>query len=109
MVHPGEQKQVSFHVRNRSEADQISQAIYSVAPGPAALFINKTECFCFKQQPLAAGQGADLTMAFFVDKDLPEHIQTVSMQYTLYNVTDQIKKASTATSDQTASKTVATK
>lgn len=86
-VHPGEVNTVSFYVRNPAGSEIIAQAIPSVSPGQAALYLNKTECFCFNQQPLQAGQEAYMPMSFYVDTNLPEDISYFTLQYTLYDVT----------------------
>ena len=86
-VHPGEINTVAFYVRNPAHSNIIAQAIPSVSPGQAALYLNKTECFCFNQQPLKAGQEAWMPMSFYVDASLPEDITYFTLQYTLYDVT----------------------
>ena len=86
-VHPGEVNTVAFYVRNPAASNIIAQAIPSVSPGQAALYLNKTECFCFNQQPLQAGQEAWMPMSFYVDAGLPEDITYFTLQYTLYDVT----------------------
>ncbi|GLP95957.1 cytochrome c oxidase assembly protein [Paraferrimonas sedimenticola] len=89
-VHPGELKQVAFEVTSQSGDITLGQAIPSVSPGTAALYLNKTECFCFNQQQLAAGGTADLPLVFFVDPQLPKDIETLTLSYTLYNISDQL-------------------
>lgn len=86
-VHPGEMHQVEFILENSESRDVIAQAVPSVSPGQAALFLNKTECFCFEQQPLSAGQRVVMPMSFYVDPELPEEIEVFTLQYTLYDVT----------------------
>ena len=54
-VHPGEMKLVSFYAKNNAVHDIIGQAVPSVSPGLAANYFHNIECFCFTQQPLAAG------------------------------------------------------
>ncbi|MEG3765491.1 cytochrome c oxidase assembly protein [Alteromonas sp. 14N.309.X.WAT.G.H12] len=88
-VHPGEINTVSFYVHNPARTNIIAQAIPSVSPGQAALYLNKTECFCFNQQTLQAGQEAWMPMSFYVDPDLPDDITYFTLQYTLYDVTDR--------------------
>ncbi len=88
-VHPGELHQVAFYVRNPARRDMVAQAIPSVSPGLAALYLNKTECFCFNQQPLLAGQEAYMPMQFYIDSQLPQDIQYLTLQYTLYDVTER--------------------
>ncbi len=86
-VHPGELNTVQFYVRNPMRTDYVAQAIPSVSPGQAALYLNKTECFCFNQQPLSAGGEALMPMSFYVDPQLPEDITFFTVQYTLFDVT----------------------
>ncbi|WJG09344.1 cytochrome c oxidase assembly protein [Aliiglaciecola sp. LCG003] len=86
-VYPGEMNQVDFYVKNSTTKDYVAQAIPSVSPGTAAIYINKTECFCFNHQPLAAGQEALMPMKFYVDPQLPKDITFFTLQYTLYDVT----------------------
>lgn len=87
-VHPGEMHQVDFLARNPATRDMVGQAVPSVSPGTAALFLNKTECFCFNQQPLKAGEEVLMPMKFYVDPQLPEDISFFTVQYTLYDVTE---------------------
>lgn len=87
-VHPGELNQVEFYVRNPATRDIVGQAIPSVSPGPAAIYMNKTECFCFNHQPLAAGAEALMPMQFYVDPQLPKDIRFFTVQYTLYDVSE---------------------
>lgn len=86
-VHPGETRVVNFLAHNRTPNNMVAQAIPSVAPGEAALYLNKTECFCFNQQPLQANSDTVMPMQFYLDPDIPEHITTLTLSYTLYDMT----------------------
>lgn len=86
-VHPGEPTPVKFFARNPTEKDMVAQAIPSVSPSNAARHFLKTECFCFNQQPLAAGETAEMPVVFIVDKDLPKTVHTITLSYTLFDVT----------------------
>ena len=44
-VVPGVMYKTSFYAHNLSSEDVVGQAIPSVAPGRAAIYFNKTECF----------------------------------------------------------------
>lgn len=92
-VHPGEMGKVSFYVRNPTQRDIIAQAVPSVSPGTAALYLNKTECFCFQHQPLKAGEEAIMPMVFYIDPQLPEDITYFTLQYTLYDITESAQSA----------------
>jgi cytochrome c oxidase assembly protein subunit 11 len=92
-INPGEMSEVSFYVRNPAKRDIIAQAIPSVSPGTAALYVNKTECFCFKHQPLRAGEEAVMPMTFYIDPQLPDDISFFTLQYTLYDITENADEA----------------
>jgi len=93
-VHPGELQQTVFQARNVARHDMVAQAIPSISPARAAAYFNKTECFCFNQQALGAGESADLPLRFIVDQELPRDISTITLSYTLFDVTERV-----ATSD----------
>ena len=93
-VHPGEIYKTSFFARNLTTHGVTGQAIPSVAPGQAALYLNKTECFCFNQQHLEGNESIDMPMVFFIDKDIPKDIRTLTLSYSLYNITDQVESQS---------------
>ena len=88
-VHPGEVYQTSFFARNGTSVDMVGQAIPSVAPGKAARYFSKTECFCFSQQPLKAGASAELPLRFVIDPALPDDVNTVTLAYTFFDVTNR--------------------
>ncbi len=87
-VHPGEVAQVDFYAKNPTIRNIIGQAVPSVSPGEAATYLNKTECFCFNNQPLAAGEEVIMPMIFYVDPQLPKDITFFTLQYTFYDVTE---------------------
>jgi cytochrome c oxidase assembly protein subunit 11 len=58
VVHPGAETQVEFEVHNWDKGAVDGNAVPSVAPNTVAKYFNKTECFCFTQQTLAAGKRA---------------------------------------------------
>ncbi len=86
-VYPGKEYEVAFRVKNRAGKAIVGQAIPSFSPNLVSQYFNKTECFCFNQQTLAAGATEEMPMRFFVDKDLPEKYDTITLAYTLHNVT----------------------
>ena len=91
-VHPGEMHQTNFLVKNNSASNMVVQAIPSVSPGLTAAYFNKIECFCFNQQPLERGQSADLGLQFYIDKDLPADYTTVTLSYTLFDISNKIEE-----------------
>ena len=86
-VHPGKVYQTSFTAHNPTAQNMIGQAVPSVAPRKASRYFNKTECFCFDQQPLAAGETKDMPLRFIVDPNLPGDVKTLTLAYTVFDVT----------------------
>ena len=84
-VHPGQRIDTTFFARNVLGQEMTAQAIPSISPGEASLYFYKTECFCFNQQTLAAGEAIDMPLQFIVDRDLPRDIRTITLSYTLYD------------------------
>ena len=77
-------------VRNVTSETMVAQAVPSVTPFHAAEFLHKTECFCFEQQQLEAREDLDMPLRFIIDSQIPEDVKTLTLSYTLYDVTEQI-------------------
>ena len=88
LVHPGAANDTVFFAANPTMDSMVAQAIPSVSPSRAAEYFHKTECFCFNQQPLDANSTADMPLQFIVDQALPQDIKTITLSYTLFDVTD---------------------
>jgi cytochrome c oxidase assembly protein subunit 11 len=93
-VHPGEVNETSFFARNPASYKMTAQAVPSVTPFMAASYLHKTECFCFEQQELAAGEAIDMPLRFIIDKDLPADIETLTLSYTMFDITAPVQAAS---------------
>ena len=89
-VHPGERVAINYLAKNPTSNDMVAQAVPAVLPTTAFDYFHKTECFCFEQQPLAAGEEAELPLVFIVDQDLPERIDLITLSYTLFDVSDRV-------------------
>jgi cytochrome c oxidase assembly protein subunit 11 len=87
-VHPGAVNETVFLARNPLPKAMIAQAIPSISPSRAVAYFHKTECFCFNQQPLDGGAAAELPLQYIVDRDLPADIHTITLSYTIFDVTD---------------------
>ena len=83
-VHPGEAARVEYVARNKSDKDIVGQAIPSVAPGLAANHFQKTECFCFTEQVLKAGEEKIMPVVFMIDPSIDEDIHEVTLSYTFF-------------------------
>jgi cytochrome c oxidase assembly protein subunit 11 len=75
-------------VRNRANRTVTGQAVPSVSPGQAALYLKKIECFCFEQQELPAGGELEMGVSFIVAADLPADINELTLSYTMFLVGD---------------------
>lgn len=85
-VHPGELATVEYEVINSRDVPVTGQAIPSYAPRNAAQYFKKLECFCFKQQTLAARETKRFPVVFVVDPDLPKDVGTITLSYTFFTV-----------------------
>ncbi len=92
-VHPGAANNTIFHAFNPMPQDMVGQAIPSVSPARAAEYFHKTECFCFNQQPLAGESAAEMPLVFIVDRELPRDIRTITLSYTIFDVTQMAGNA----------------
>jgi len=88
-VHPGQVIQTAFLAKNLSDRDIVGQAVPSVSPGLGASYFNKIECFCFNQQPLAGKAQAEMPLIFYIEPDIPDSIHTLTLSYTLYDITQK--------------------
>ena len=89
-VHPGALNETIFLARNPLSRPMVAQAVPSISPSRAAQYFHKTECFCFNQQSLDGGQSAELPLRFIVDQALPRDIGTITLSYTIFDVTDMV-------------------
>jgi len=92
-VHPGKPTRVEFMAKNTTGRTMTGQAIPSVAPGLAAQYMHKTECFCFSQQTLAAGEEKLMPVIFYIDPEIPDDIHQLTLSYTFFVTQDQGKTA----------------
>jgi cytochrome c oxidase assembly protein subunit 11 len=83
---PGEVYETAYFAHNRTDHAITARAVPSVAPGLAADYVKKIECFCFTEQRFEPGEGRDMGVVFTIDPDLPEHIDTLTLSYALFAV-----------------------
>lgn len=84
-VQPGKLYTVEFVARNMRDHAVVAQAVPNVTPWNAARHLRKTECFCFRQQPFAAGEEKRMPMRFMLDPELPAEVETVTLSYTFFD------------------------
>ena len=95
-VHPGQQYEAMFVARNKSAEEIVGNAAPSIAPNQASGYFTKTECFCFTEQRLAAGEQRLMPVRFIVNPSLPGDVGTITLSYTFYR-NDEATSALAAT------------
>lgn len=85
----GEREMTHYVARNLSDKPVTGRAVYNVVPFAAGAYFNKIECFCFKEQTLAAGQQVDMPVAFFIDPAILDDpdlkgLKTITLSYTFF-------------------------
>ncbi|MGO2011162.1 MAG: cytochrome c oxidase assembly protein [Pseudoalteromonas sp.] len=89
-VKPGAMREVLFSAKNLSHQDKVMQAVPSVSPGKAAKYLHKMACFCFDQQPLKAGEEVEFKLLFYIDTELPESVEELTLSYTVFDISSQL-------------------
>lgn len=92
-VHPGELYTVYFDAQNPNAEQTVAQAVPSVTPWDAARYLKKTECFCFRQQTFEGGERKRMPVRFMLERELPAEVDTVTLSYTIFDVTAQARAA----------------
>ena len=85
-VHPGELVQVMYEVTNARDQPMTGQAIPSYAPKAAAGYFKKLDCFCFKQQTLAAHESKQFPVVFVIDPEMSKDVTTITLSYTFFEI-----------------------
>jgi cytochrome c oxidase assembly protein subunit 11 len=84
-VNPGKMYYATFTAKNLASIDKVAQAVPSVAPTTAAEHFTKIECFCFTSQEFLAGEERAMPLQFIVNPDLPDYVDTITLQYTFFD------------------------
>jgi len=85
----GETTLAYFKATNNSNVPLSGTAVFNVVPELAGRYFTKIECFCFKQQTLAAGASVEMPVTFFVDPKIVDdqdtkNISEITLSYTFY-------------------------
>ena len=83
-VIPGKMYNTHYVAKNNAKYAVVGNAAPSVAPMSASSFFNKTECFCFTEQMLKAGEQRDMPVRFVINPNLPEDVHTITLSYTFF-------------------------
>jgi cytochrome c oxidase assembly protein subunit 11 len=84
-IHPGRLYRTEFFAHNLTGHVSIAQAVPNIAPGRAAGYFRKTECFCFTPQKFAVNEQRPLPVRFVVDPALPRSVDRITLSYTFYD------------------------
>ncbi len=84
-VNPGKMYYATFTAKNLASIDKVAQAVPSVAPTTAAEHFTKIECFCFTSQEFLADEERAMPLQFIVNPDLPDYVDTITLQYTFFD------------------------
>ena len=84
-VTPGKMYYANFTAKNLTGDTKVAQAVPSVAPISASGHFKKIECFCFTNQEFQANEERAMPLQFIVEPDLPDYVDTITLQYTFYD------------------------
>jgi cytochrome c oxidase assembly protein subunit 11 len=92
----GETALAFYRATNTSDHAVTGTSTFNVFPEQAAVFFNKLECFCFKEQTLEPGQSVDLPVSFFVDPRIVHDKDAggtthITLSYTFFAVPSKSK------------------
>jgi cytochrome c oxidase assembly protein subunit 11 len=92
-VHPGELVTVTYEVVNKQGRAMKAQAIPSYAPQVVTPHFKKVECFCFREQTLAANEARQMPVVFFIDPALPREVKNITLSYTFFEIGGAVQTA----------------
>ncbi len=86
-LHPGQIETVLFEAKNITSHIVTGQAIPSVTPGIASVYLKKIECFCFVNQSLKPGETKIMPLRFFIDPAIPKDVSEMTLSYSFFEAT----------------------
>jgi cytochrome c oxidase assembly protein subunit 11 len=84
-IHPGRLYSTEFFAHNLTGRETMAQAVPNIAPGQAAGYFRKTECFCFTPQKFAVNEARPMAVRFVVDPAIPHSVDRITLSYTFYD------------------------
>jgi cytochrome c oxidase assembly protein subunit 11 len=84
-IHPGRLYKTEFFAHNLTGHATTAQAVPNIAPGKAAGYFRKTECFCFTPQNFAVNEQRPMVVRFVVDPAIPRSVDRITLSYTFYD------------------------
>jgi cytochrome c oxidase assembly protein subunit 11 len=103
----GEPGLAFYRAVNLSDRPVSGTATFNVTPLKAGRYFDKTQCFCFDEQRLEAGEEVEMGVSFFIDPAILgdrnlDDVSTVTLSYTFFRSPDDEADAISSTSDQSA-------
>jgi len=89
-IHPGRLYSTEFLAQNLTGRDTVAQAVPNIAPGQAAGYFRKTECFCFTPQKFAVNEQRPMAVRFVVDPAIPHSVDRITLSYTFYDESTRV-------------------
>ena len=85
----GEKALAFYLARSTAEKPITGTATFNVTPAKAGKYFVKTECFCFTEQTLAAGEAIDMPVQFYIDPEIAQdknldEVDTITLSYTFF-------------------------
>jgi len=75
-----------YHFKNVSDHAVSFRPVHQISPIAAARDFGLKLCFCFANQTIPAGETRDFPVIFTFGADLDERINTVTLRYTLFEI-----------------------
>ena len=85
-VIPGKMYTIQYIAENRSENVITGQAVPSIAPGQAAQYFKKIECFCFTKQTFQPKKPIEMPVSFIVEPDLDKSVANITLSYNFFKI-----------------------
>ena len=89
-IHPGRLYKTEFFAHNLTGHDTMAQAVPNIAPGQAAGYFRKTECFCFTPQHFAVNEQRPMAVRFVIDPAIPRSVDRITLSYTFYDESTRV-------------------
>ena len=88
-IRVGEKALAFYLARSTAEKPITGTATFNVTPAKAGKYFVKTECFCFTEQTLAAGEAIDMPVQFYIDPEIAQDrnlddVETITLSYTFF-------------------------
>lgn len=82
----GEFIRVDYEITNLSNRHVVGQAVPRYLPAAAGPYVQKLDCFCFKEQAFAPGQTRRFPVVLVIDRALPREIGDITLAYSVFDL-----------------------